>query len=51
MKHISSCNTVSADLCLDGGSFFCPSFYPGLGILCLFLKELVAFHLNVKITS
>jgi hypothetical protein len=23
MKHVSSCNTVTAGLCLDGGSLFC----------------------------
>ena len=36
MVHIfSSCNTVPAGLCLDGGSFFCPSFDLSIGIVAV----------------
>ena len=36
MMHIfSSCNTVTAGLCLDGGSFFCPSFDLSIGIVAV----------------
>jgi hypothetical protein len=50
MKHISSCNTITAGLCLDGGSFFLPVFI-SVGTDCMIVLEGTGCFTSVRLPN